>query len=403
MHLPTRPHAPAGTTVTLPRVAVLTFHFHYNYGGVLQAYGLEQALRRLGYEAVFPGTIPRYCRRWIGSWGVLAIHRKGVVRALVDLRRELPRRRAFNLFRRRHFPAAVAGPAWNEVIADSAVQAAIVGSDQVWNLAWMRGWEPYYFLGSLPADSAIRRIAYGACFGTENQRPDYLERTGPLLAKFDTIGVRNETTRRVVEDNFGIRTTRVVDPSLLHDFRDLGGIRPFDGPYILYYGTRPEGTAWGRDIALALRRRTGLPIALIVPESFTLESWPDTSWADRIFGTASPADWIESIQGCSFLVTDSFHGCVFATVARRPFLTFAHGRTAERIVDMTRRYGLEARMAPSGAATDAVDAMLAPVDFAAVHDRLAVDREASLRFLREALGGVPPSTAAFPAVGQPVH
>ncbi|MFM7734977.1 MAG: polysaccharide pyruvyl transferase family protein [Alphaproteobacteria bacterium] len=298
-----------------------------------------------------------------------------------------------DLFRRRHFPAAVDGPAWSEVIVDPAVQAVVVGSDQVWNLGWMRSWEPYYLLGSLPDESAIRRIAYGACFGTMNQRPDDLDRAGPLLAKFAAIGVRTETTRRIVEENFGLPTTRVVDPSLLHDFRDLRGMRSFEGPYILHYGIRPEATERGRDIAVALRRRTGLPIALIVPESYALESWPDTSWADRVLGEASPADWVESIRGCSFLVTDSFHGCVFATRASRPFLAYAQGRSAERLLDVTRHYGLEARMAPDGDATEAVDAMMAPVDFAAVHERLAVEREASLRFLREALGGVAPAGA----------
>jgi len=390
---PTRRHPPTTAAAKPPRVAVLTFHFHYNYGGVLQAYGLAQALRQLGCEAIFPATIPRYCRGWIGTRELLAIRKKGVVRAMAEARRELSRRHAFDLFRRRHFPAAVGGPAWKDVIADPGVRAVVVGSDQVWNLAWMRNWEPYYFLGSLPADSPIRRIAYAACFGTENQRPEYLERAGPLLEKFDAIGVRTGTTRRIVEENFGLRTTRVVDPSLLHDFRDLGGMRPYDGPYILHYGIRPEAIERGRDIAVALRRRTGLPIALIVPESYALESWPHTGWADRVLGEASPADWVESIRGCSYLVTDSFHGCVFASRARRPFLAFAQGRSAERILDVTRHYGLEDRMAPDGDAADAVDAMLAPVDFAAVHDRLALDREASLRFLREALAGIAPGAA----------
>ena len=43
-----------------PRVTVLTFHFHYNYGGVLQAYGMQEALRRIGYEAVFTRNVPDY-------------------------------------------------------------------------------------------------------------------------------------------------------------------------------------------------------------------------------------------------------------------------------------------------------------------------------------------------------
>ena len=370
-----------------PRVAVLTFHFHYNYGGVLQAYGLWQALRHLGYDAVFPGTIPGFCRGWVHPSVVPSPRRKGIVQGLRAPFTEFPRRRAFDLFRRQSFPPAVAGPSWNEAIADPRLVAAIVGSDQVWNLAWMQAWEPYYFLGSLPADSPIRRIAYAACFGTETQRADYLELARPLLDRFDAIGVRTETTRRIVEMHSPIRTTPVVDPSLLHDFQELRGQRPFAGDYILVYGIRPNDFGRAREIACALKRRTGLPIAVLVPESFTLEWRPATDWADKVCERASPADWVESIRQCTCLVTDSFHGVLFATASRRPFLAYPQGTTAERIVDVTRRYGLDERVVSGDAVESHASPMFAPIDFDLVHERLRVDREASLRFLREALVG----------------
>lgn len=382
---PTQPTA--SPVADRPRVAVLTFHFHYNYGGVLQAYGLWQALRHLGYDAVFPSTIPGFCRGWVHPWAVLSPRRKGILQGLRAPLTEFPRRWAFDRFRRQDFPPAVAGPAWNEAIADPRLVAAIVGSDQVWNLAWMPTWEPYYFLGSLPEDSPVRRIAYAACFGTETQRADYLARAKALLDRFTAIGVRTETTRRIVETHSPIRTTTVVDPSLLHDFQELRGQRPFDGEYILVYGIRPKDFGRARDIACTLKQRTGRPIAVLVPESFTLEWRPAIDWADKVCEWASPADWVESIRQCNCLVTDSFHGVLFATAFRRPFLAYPQGTTAERIVDVTRRYGLSDRLVSGDAGESHVNAMFAPIDFDLVHERLRVDREASLRFLREALGG----------------
>lgn len=385
---------PVGEPADRPRVAVLTFHFHYNYGGVLQAYGLQHALQSLGYEVVFPRTLPEYCRGWIDPLALLALRRKGLVRGIVECRRELPRRMAFDRFRRHLFPAAVKGPTFQEVISDPRTVACVVGSDQVWNLAWMRRWESYYFLGDLPVDSTIRRVAYGACFGTGAQRADLLDLAVPHFSRFTAIGTRTQTTARLVGEMTGQHTTPVVDPSLLHDYREIHGNSPFDSGFIMFYGIRPEAIHRGRELALALKHRTGLPIALLIPESFAMESWPDVTWADTVMDRASPADWVESIRRCSFLVTDSFHGCLFATANRRPFLSYAQGRSAERTVDVTARYGLGSRVITEDSAASVVDRMEEPIDFDAVHARLQVDREASLRFLAAAVGGLDPSTSS---------
>jgi hypothetical protein len=110
---------------------------------------------------------------------------------------------------------------------------------------------------------------------------------------------------------------------------------------------------------------------------------------------ASPADWVEAIRQCSFLITDSFHATLFATTLRRPFLAYPQGVTAERIVDVTQRYGLGSRVVSGAEPESQIDLMLAPIDFEAVHQRLRADREASLQFLREALAGpVYPQTVA---------
>jgi len=380
-------HRTARDDADAPRVAVLTFHFHYNYGGVLQAYGLQHALRSLGYEAVFPSTVPRHCRGWIDLLPLRSSRRKGLLGAWIDCREEFPRRWAFDRFRRDHFPAASSGPTWSEAIADPRTVACVVGGDQVWNLSIMGRWDPYYFLGSLPVDSRIRRVGYGACFGTAAQPPDHLRLAAPLLSRFSSIGTRGDTTARIVEKVTGRKTTPVVDPALLHDYREVRGTAPFESGFILFFGKRPETMGRGREIALAVRRRTGLPIVLIVPETFAAESRPAVDWADRVESRSSPADWLESIRRCSHLVTDSFHACLFAMAHRRPFLAYGGSGTEERILDVTRRYGLDGRVVAEGVVDDPADLMSAPIDFDAVHEKLRVDRATSMRFLADALAG----------------
>ena len=45
------------------KVGILTFHFAYNYGAVLQAWGLQQAIESLGHEVCFLNYVPDYMKK----------------------------------------------------------------------------------------------------------------------------------------------------------------------------------------------------------------------------------------------------------------------------------------------------------------------------------------------------
>ena len=52
------------------KIAVLTLRLHTNYGGILQAYALMQALKKLGHEPYLINNQPFKYRTWYSEFGL---------------------------------------------------------------------------------------------------------------------------------------------------------------------------------------------------------------------------------------------------------------------------------------------------------------------------------------------
>lgn len=84
------------------------------------------------------------------------------------------------------------------------------------------------------------------------------------------------------------------------------------------------------------------------------------------------------------VVTDSFHGSVFAIQFHRPFLSIVNKRRgAERFVSLLSRLELEDRLVYDVTTYELTDFT---IDWSEVDTRLVREREMSLEFLKDALG-----------------
>ena len=98
-------------------------------------------------------------------------------------------------------------------------------------------------------------------------------------------------------------------------------------------------------------------------------------------------EWLRAFAQADFVVTDSFHGCVFSIIHRKPFIAVANeGRGIDRFTSLLGYLGLQDRLVFSMEDyRQKRSALLAPIDFAPVAEKLVQAQEASLAFLREAL------------------
>ena len=93
--------------------------------------------------------------------------------------------------------------------------------------------------------------------------------------------------------------------------------------------------------------------------------------------------WLDNFRNASFVVTDSFHGCVFSVINRKPFIAIVnHSRGADRFVSVLSQLGLEGRMVNDYEEYSARRSeLIAPIDYSDVYARLQTLKAHSLGYL----------------------
>lgn len=347
------------------KVGTLAFHYAFNYGAVLQSVGLLRTLGGMGIDAevidyrspvhYVPRLVTRHPLRWRNT-------------RLVS--------RKFDQFRAQ---AMVRSPVCEnlrelEQLA-GRYDAIVVGSDQVWNLH--KPFEPAFFL-DFAVPTGCRRVSYAACFGRDDQPAEPRARVLPALKKFDAISVRNVTSQRVLSRDFGIEAPVTADPTLLADFDDLLAPPSEQGEYTLLFGVDVRNRELLERAVAAHRSVVDRPIVMM------RMTWSVARVDRRTFG-AGPREWLTLIKQCKLLITDSFHGMVFALKYRRPFAVVFGQETGGRMKDLLSMCGLADRMS-AAPTTQWLAAMMESPDWDAVHTSLQPLLDRSRQYLRDALG-----------------
>ncbi len=352
------------------RIGILTQPLRANYGGSLQNWALQQVLIRLGHTPVTIsyGDYTRRERlsidlRWFAHQ-VLRTRGRHVVEHTRQWRRGC---RHMQDFCRRHIAMSSGERCCSERHwASDAVDAYVVGSDQVWR--------PRYNLtpGQLTAmfggyaAAGMRLVAYAASFGTDEweMNAEQTEQSRRLISRFSGVSVRESGAVELCRRHLNTEATLVLDPTLLlsaDDYRSL--ITPEasatvpSGSLGVYF---LDPTPAKMDEAERMASRLGLRIHTLGAK---------TSDGEK----ASVESWLAAFDRCEYIVTDSFHGTVFSILFHRPFASIVNERRgAGRITSLLTLTGL----------VDRTTASTAPIDWAAVDDRLATARPDSLSFLR---------------------
>lgn len=372
-----------------------------NYGTLLQNYALQTHLRRRGHDTYWIRTrVPH--RPTARSLGPLQAVRAGVSLALRPFRGPSrgERLQAFNRGNPRYFddflraqvPVSAQEYSSAELLEDPPVaDAYISGSDQVW-----RDVTDVNFLGFGP--SRIRRIAYAVSAPWSALSADWYAHAATHVSRFTSIGVRElegiAACRRLGRPD----AVQVIDPTLLlnrEDYRTLvSEMGPADsfltGSLLGYFVNASRADDFPLLLSERLARLQGVPLRAIPLQGSELFIPQSLVFAPR------PSGWIDAFDRASAVVTNSYHGALFAVLMQRPFLVFLQGgaTTAEnsRFFSALAPLGLEDRIVAREAWESAVpeamlDRLLAPVDWTGVAERLDEMREVSAGFLSAALHG----------------
>lgn len=356
------------------RVGIVTQPLEMNYGGILQNWALQQALKKHGHE---PITIDAY-------------QRYSTVRYLFNSMRTIVKRIAGQ---KAYMPNPYNGALRNElmgrfieqninktkvmwhykrsVVKQYGLDALVVGSDQVWRAKYNGDHlEDMYLRFAEGLD--LKRVAYAASFGIDNWEYTAEQTAGcaGLAQRFDAVSVRELSGVNLCREHLNVEAQCVLDPTMLLEAKDYQPVidSGWDGgePYLAVYclDVTPEKEAFINQLAAD----RGLKVC-----QFSA-GWNSTLTVEQ---------WLAMLSKAAVVVTDSFHGTVFSILFGRDFYTLGNAdRGNTRIHSMLQSFGLETRLVTD---LKAAGSASQNIDWNQVHTSLASERKKSMEFLANSL------------------
>lgn len=326
------------------KIGILTYHYTSNYGGILQAYALQETLRILGHDANIINCVPSYYKP---SWKEYIPHRiilGDLCRLLVKWKYGDKTKLQFDRFRCEYLKLT---PLINERLLstiNNEFDAIITGSDQVWCLS--QHFRKIYFINWQPSFPG-KRISYAPCCSVNIIKKTNIPTVNIALHAFDAISVRNDATYNFVHDIAGIEAPVVCDPTFLYDFKEFIDDQNIPhGPYMLTYILGDDIPGGGRKAISELRRIYGnIPIYAIISATHNPQI---LAWADHVLYDVTPNQWVNLIAHATCVYSDSFHAAVFSIKFQRPFIGYyaSEGR-GSRFIDLQKRYKLKQQIVNS--------------------------------------------------------
>ncbi len=379
------------------KIGILTFHYAYNFGALLQAYALQQFLTGKGHEVEVidyrnPAIVNSYD---YDSWQKFRHARWGERISLIRFWLNMSgywhrRKRHFRQFVRQHLRLSATRHDAGS-LATSTYDAFVIGSDQVWNIRLTDGFDPCYW-GNFNTPHPHTKMAYAvSCGRPEFFSPAEKETLRRYLANFERVSVREDTLRTFLHGLLPSPPRLVLDPTLLVDraaFRQITGKRVFPFPYVLVYAVEQHPALL--DIAKACARK--LHARVVHVEMKTCKTTLRPPHGIRLYDPTFP-ELLSLFQYAECAVTLSFHGVALSLIYEKDFYAL-RGSSMDRVLSLLGQLGLTERVLDG----DSVPHLPA-IDYVAVNRKLEAMRRDSAAFLQEAL--TVPRTAPQAANARP--
>lgn len=352
------------------KIALLTIWHVRNYGAELQTYCTTKVLQGLGHDVEVIDLRLNDIKKSTTSNFI-----KKIIAYILD---------KFNLayfkdilFWQCHIPSTKQYKSVRE-IKDNPPKANvyIVGSDQVWNATITKEYAELYFLNFGGDD--IVRASYASSFGSDKWFGDEFltDLANQQLHTFKRVSCRETSGIKLLNNQFGINATHVLDPTLLFkDYKSLIG-NIHESKTLVYYplSVNNETSKFCTDLA----KEKGLKLVLA---NKTIKISDRYLW-DR----NSIKQWLRAIGSAQFVITPSFHGLTTSIVMHREFMVIITEplilKRSARVVDLLTQLDLIDRFFTDYETAWNSKIWEKKIDYKAVDEKLSSLREQSFDYLR---------------------
>ena len=378
----------------MKKTGILTLYYNnMNYGGLLQAFALPFVIQK---HIGIPAEQIRYSQQNTDtdlctskSKKSLSIYQLGInfFSALTSNKRSI-RKESFLEFMN-DIPHS-RNIYLHETIqqCNSNYEIFICGGDQIWNGEMVGEHLDVYTLQFV--NQGQKKIAYSPSVAISHMSKQAEDCLGKGLLGIDRISVREKRSLDILKRLSDKKIEVVVDPVLLLNKSEwLEQSRPtkINGKYILCYLLGDSITQ--RKAVEIISKRLKLRIV-----TFPHILHNNVRKCDLFFGdikdyTSGPRQFLDLINNAEFVITDSFHACVFSMIFETPFIVFERNKPSEkgnmnsRIYDFLEEYHLENQLVNVEKAMNL--SRIPEVDYSFAHEHWFHRRNDSIEYLTRAL------------------
>jgi hypothetical protein len=347
------------------KIGIITGYYSENSGTLLQAYSTGRIINQLGYETVYISTRNKYSthsiKYTIGRFIKELLHGKvnNAITAIKKYHNFAPIIKQFNVID-------------IEDVTNYGVEKFVVGSDTVWNV------EDRYFKEAhkqyWPMVDNIKVVSYAAAIGNCSLSTfEQLDYPRKCLNNMDMISVRDNYSKGVIEAVADKPVTVVCDPTILIDLKEFDVFKKkiyTPQKYILVYIFEELDMKIVNEIVTYAEKNNMQIISL----------GKQFKWCNRQ-ATISVENFISYYSNAEYVITNTFHGNVFAVLYKKQFICAPCEKI--KVIELLASFGLGYRRISS--AEDMKIVILQQIDYEQIDLKVKELKMHSMHFLTASL------------------
>lgn len=370
------------------KIGILTLPPTVNYGGILQTFSLQRVLINKGYDAVLIDKRFKISRFKYFKQNIRYILFKIINKDTSNIIRSRKELEQLSIKTKQFIDKYIIKT--DPILEDDGLHlynnfdAYIVGSDQVWRPIYVDNIYNYYF-NFISNRNKVIRIAYAASFGTDKWEytDKQTKRCGALIKKFSAISVREISGVELCRSKYSVIAEHVLDPTLLltkEDYLNFIDLDKFNITNNALFSYVLDSSIGKTDLINKISTTLDFSIYNLALNN------RDTS--GNIVATPPVEYFVNGINKSEFVITDSFHGTVFAIIFNKPFITIINKkRGSSRFESLFRMLNIDGNII-----YDMNDVDLAKlihraktINWNTINHRLSILRLESINFLENSL------------------
>ena len=326
----------------MKKISTITFHASHNYGSCLQAYALQETIKKIAnnkieYEII---NLRTPIQKEMYKLFFEKKDFKSFVKSILFYKnkKELYKKQElFELFLNNYLNLSKEYSSLEELEKEQwSSDIYIAGSDQLWNkYAIDFDWANY-----LEFIKKGKKISYAASFGPRKQEwsKDEANRIKNNLKNFEYISVREKGSFDNVKKLIGVDAEVHVDPTLLLKKEEWEKILPnkkiYNKDYIFLYNLKDKEYV---KLAHKISKRLKLPV--LISKDGKLE---EIFYGFKRKFDVGPLEFLLLIKNAKLVLSSSFHGTIFSIIFHKPFFALK-GKDDFRIQTLLKKMNLENR------------------------------------------------------------